>query len=120
MPATEQTGDRLARQKGKASRCVLQAQQPMQAHVHALIACVSRLLCRRPCSVLADDLIGAHRTLLQAGVRTSMKHAYSDLSASHAYTPPATMAPMIGATQKSQSCPMAQPPTNTAGPVLRA
>jgi len=27
---------------------------------------------------------------------------------------------MIGATQKSQSCPSAHPPTNTAGPVLRA
>ena len=27
---------------------------------------------------------------------------------------------MMGATQKSQSCASAQPPTNTAGPVLRA
>ena len=27
---------------------------------------------------------------------------------------------MSGATQKSQSCPSAQPPTKTAGPVLRA
>ena len=30
------------------------------------------------------------------------------------------MPPMIGATQKSQSCAMAQSPTNTATPVLRA
>jgi hypothetical protein len=26
----------------------------------------------------------------------------------------------MGATQKSHSCPIAQPPTNIAGPVLRA
>ena len=29
-------------------------------------------------------------------------------------------APTIGATQKSQSCSIAQPPTKSAGPVLRA
>ncbi len=34
-------------------------------------------------------------------------------------TPP-SMPPMIGASQKSQSCVMAQPPTIRAGPVLRA
>jgi len=34
--------------------------------------------------------------------------------------PPAKSAPTIGATQKSQSCPSAQPPTKIAGPVLRA
>ena len=33
---------------------------------------------------------------------------------------PASSAPTIGATQKSQSCPSAQSPTNSAGPVLRA
>src|SRR5215831_16490319 len=36
------------------------------------------------------------------------------------YTIPATIAPIIGATQKSQSCARAQPPTQIAGPVLRA
>ena len=35
-------------------------------------------------------------------------------------TIPATTAPAIGATQNSQSCCSAQPPTNSAGPVLRA
>jgi len=29
-------------------------------------------------------------------------------------------APPIGTTQNSQSCEIAQPPTNSAGPVLRA
>ena len=33
---------------------------------------------------------------------------------------PPSMAPTIGATQKSQSWASAQPPTNTATPVLRA
>ncbi len=36
------------------------------------------------------------------------------------YATPAIAAPMIGATQNSQSCSTAHPPTNTAGPVLRA
>ena len=36
------------------------------------------------------------------------------------YTNPAIAAPTIGATQKSQSCSTAHPPTNNAGPVLRA
>src|SRR5262249_59915048 len=35
-------------------------------------------------------------------------------------TTPASSAPAIGATQKSHSCCTAQPPTNSAGPVLRA
>ncbi len=33
---------------------------------------------------------------------------------------PAASAPTIGATQNSQSCDSAQPPTKSAGPVLRA
>ncbi len=33
---------------------------------------------------------------------------------------PPMMAPRMGATQKSHSWPMAQPPTKRAGPVLRA
>ena len=33
---------------------------------------------------------------------------------------PAITAPMIGATQNSQSWPMYSPPANSAGPVLRA
>src|SRR5437868_411233 len=36
------------------------------------------------------------------------------------YTTPAEQAPAMGATQNSQSCPIAQPPTSSAGPVLRA
>src|SRR6185503_13838579 len=36
------------------------------------------------------------------------------------YTNPASAAPLIGATQNSQSCCSAQPPTNSAVPVLRA
>src|SRR5512139_1488776 len=39
---------------------------------------------------------------------------------SQRYTTPARMAPAIGATQNSQSCCSAQPPTTSAGPVLRA
>jgi hypothetical protein len=35
-------------------------------------------------------------------------------------THPAITAPTIGATQNSHSCSTAQPPTNSAGPVLRA
>src|ERR1700745_1070502 len=35
-------------------------------------------------------------------------------------TNPAITAPMIGATQKSQSWPIYSPPANNAGPVLRA
>src|SRR5438105_4026475 len=35
-------------------------------------------------------------------------------------TNPAITAPMIGATQKSQSWPIYSPPANSAGPVLRA
>src|SRR5437764_4523640 len=35
-------------------------------------------------------------------------------------TNPAIAAPMIGATQKSQSWPIYSPPANSAGPVLRA
>src|SRR6185436_9811561 len=41
-------------------------------------------------------------------------------TASHEYTKPASAAPMIGANQNSQSCASAQPPTKSAGPVLRA
>jgi len=36
------------------------------------------------------------------------------------WTRPARTAPAIGATQNAHSCLMAQPPTNSAGPVLRA
>src|SRR5438046_493924 len=36
------------------------------------------------------------------------------------YTIPAIAAPTIGATQNSHNCSSAHPPTNTAGPVLRA
>ena len=36
------------------------------------------------------------------------------------YTAPAIAAPMIGATQNIHNCSIAHPPTNTAGPVLRA
>ena len=36
------------------------------------------------------------------------------------YTTAPSTAPAIGATQKSQSCASAQPPTKSAGPVLRA
>src|ERR1700690_1214297 len=36
------------------------------------------------------------------------------------YSTPAIRAPTIGASQNSQSCSSAHPPTNTAGPVLRA
>ena len=39
---------------------------------------------------------------------------------SHAYARPAIAAPAIGATQNSHNCWIAQPPTNRAGPVLRA
>jgi hypothetical protein len=35
-------------------------------------------------------------------------------------TQPASAAPTIGATQNNQSCPIAQPPAKSAGPVLRA
>ena len=40
--------------------------------------------------------------------------------ASAEYANPAIAAPTIGATQNSQSCEIAHPPTNTAGPVLLA
>src|SRR5580658_5820800 len=36
------------------------------------------------------------------------------------YASPAMAAPTMGATQKSHNCSNAHPPTNTAGPVLRA
>jgi len=41
-------------------------------------------------------------------------------SARDEYVRPAAMAPTIGATQNSHNWPRAQPPTNSAGPVLRA
>ena len=39
---------------------------------------------------------------------------------SHFHRPPASTAPRMGATQNSHSCCSAQPPTSSAGPVLRA
>ncbi len=39
---------------------------------------------------------------------------------SERYPMPPMMPPISGATQNSQSCPSAQPPANTATPVLRA
>ena len=39
---------------------------------------------------------------------------------SHFHRPPASAAPRMGATQNSHSWPSAQPPTSSAGPVLRA
>lgn len=51
-----------------------------------------------------------------------LKKVYSVLSAANIvlYTMPPRAPPMSGAIQKSQSCTSAQPPTKTAGPVLRA
>ena len=46
-------------------------------------------------------------------------HARASRRSSDTATP-ASAAPTIGATQKSQSCASAQPPTKSAGPVLRA
>jgi hypothetical protein len=37
VPAAEQAGNRLTRQEGEARCGVLQAHQPVQAHVHALV-----------------------------------------------------------------------------------
>lgn len=46
---------------------------------------------------------------------------YSALASNSAlYRPPPITAPTMGATQNSHSCASAQPPTNSAGPVLRA
>src|SRR5512147_447436 len=39
---------------------------------------------------------------------------------SQRYSAPPSTPPAIGATQKSHSCAIAQPPTKSAGPVLRA
>src|SRR5258706_2321886 len=65
--------------------------------------------------VLLPDAI-ASRALSTAGVSATMA-AGSKIAA---YNAPPTVPPIIGATQNSQSCAVAQPPTKIAGPVLRA
>src|SRR6188472_3294100 len=52
--------------------------------------------------------------------RPTIGGSATSASISRRWTKPATNAPTIGASQNSHSCDSAQPPTNSAGPVLRA
>jgi hypothetical protein len=61
------------------------------------------------------------RTVIDyAEAAAARRDSFDDSPASAGYTIPANAAPTMGATQNSQSWSIAQPPTNIAGPVLRA